>query len=230
MANGEVGERLIAQVAAQTGGAPLAGAAEVGLATPIDIESTVYNPLPNGTGNGLSAFYYALLAAARRVHRQHRGQHAGGRAARLRARRIRPGVPLRRAGQNLAIPDAAAQVGHHGAAGAAHLGGLPGHRPRARHAHRSWLATLGVRGVRDRRGGHHVQFVALGAGLDGPARQHADLRDPRIAVGGRHRPAGGDAAVLPLAGRIRADAPGFPGRCARCCTSRGTRIPDCRRR
>ncbi|OJZ70350.1 hypothetical protein BRW65_20525 [Mycobacterium paraffinicum] len=60
-ANGEVGERLLAQVKAQTGGAPLAGAAEEGLSTPIEIESTVYNPLPEGTGNGLSAFYYALL-------------------------------------------------------------------------------------------------------------------------------------------------------------------------
>lgn len=61
IANGVAGERLLSEVAAQTGGAPLAGAAEVGLSTPIDIESTVYNPLPNGTGNGLSAFYYALL-------------------------------------------------------------------------------------------------------------------------------------------------------------------------
>ena len=61
IANGIAGERLLSEVLAQTGGAPLAGAAEVGLSTPIDIESTVYNPLPNGTGNGLSAFYYALL-------------------------------------------------------------------------------------------------------------------------------------------------------------------------
>jgi YhgE/Pip-like protein len=61
IANGVAGERLLSEVAAQTGGAPLAGAAEVGLSAPIDIESTVYNPLPNGTGNGLSAFYYALL-------------------------------------------------------------------------------------------------------------------------------------------------------------------------
>ncbi|WP_204804670.1 YhgE/Pip domain-containing protein [Mycobacterium riyadhense] len=61
VANTKVGERLSAEVAAQTGGAPLAGASAVGLANPIDIKSTVYNPLPNGTGNGLSAFYYALL-------------------------------------------------------------------------------------------------------------------------------------------------------------------------
>jgi uncharacterized phage infection (PIP) family protein YhgE len=61
IANGVAGERLLSEVAAQTGGAPLVGAAEAGLSTPIDIKSTVYNPLPNGTGNGLSAFYYALL-------------------------------------------------------------------------------------------------------------------------------------------------------------------------
>lgn len=59
--NGKVGQRLTAEVAAQTGGAPLAGASQSGIASPIDIKSTVYNPLPNGTGNGLSAFYYALL-------------------------------------------------------------------------------------------------------------------------------------------------------------------------
>ncbi|OBG33811.1 YhgE/Pip domain-containing protein [Mycobacterium sp. E3198] len=58
---GEVGVRLTQEVAARTGGAPLTGASAAGLASPIDIKSTVYNPLPNGTGNGLSAFYYALL-------------------------------------------------------------------------------------------------------------------------------------------------------------------------
>ncbi len=57
----KVGERVTAEVAAQTGGAPLSGASALGLASPIDVKTTVYNPLPNGTGNGLSAFYYALL-------------------------------------------------------------------------------------------------------------------------------------------------------------------------
>jgi YhgE/Pip-like protein len=59
--NQQVGQQLSEQVAAQSGGAQLTGAAQIGLASPIDIKSTVYNPLPNGTGNGLSAFYYALL-------------------------------------------------------------------------------------------------------------------------------------------------------------------------
>jgi YhgE/Pip-like protein len=59
--NSKVGQRLTAEVAAQTGGAPLTGASQLAIASPIDIKSTVYNPLPNGTGNGLSAFYYALL-------------------------------------------------------------------------------------------------------------------------------------------------------------------------
>lgn len=61
VANGEVGQRLTADVAAQTGGAQLTGASALGLATPIDVKTSVYNALPNGTGNGLSAFYFALL-------------------------------------------------------------------------------------------------------------------------------------------------------------------------
>jgi YhgE/Pip-like protein len=56
-----VGQQLSSEVAAQSGGAPLTGASRLGLASPIDVKSAVYNPLPNGTGNGLSAFYYALL-------------------------------------------------------------------------------------------------------------------------------------------------------------------------
>lgn len=58
---GQVGQQLTADVAAQAEGAPLSGASAVGLASPIDIKSVVYHPLPNGTGNGLSAFYYSLL-------------------------------------------------------------------------------------------------------------------------------------------------------------------------
>jgi uncharacterized phage infection (PIP) family protein YhgE len=61
VANGKVGQRLTADVAAETGGAPLTGASALGLANPIDVKASVYNGLPNGTGNGLSAFYYALL-------------------------------------------------------------------------------------------------------------------------------------------------------------------------
>jgi YhgE/Pip-like protein len=59
--NQQVGQQLSTEVAAQSGGAQLTGAAQLGLASPIEIKSTVYNPLPNGTGNGLSAFYYGLL-------------------------------------------------------------------------------------------------------------------------------------------------------------------------
>ena len=61
IANSQVGKNLSAQVSAQTGGAPVSGASATVLANPIDVKSAVYNPLPNGTGNGLSAFYYALL-------------------------------------------------------------------------------------------------------------------------------------------------------------------------
>jgi uncharacterized phage infection (PIP) family protein YhgE len=39
----------------------MAGAVTLMLASPIEIQSAVHNPLPDGTGNGLSAFYYSLL-------------------------------------------------------------------------------------------------------------------------------------------------------------------------
>jgi YhgE/Pip-like protein len=59
--NDKAGQRLSAQVAQQTGGAPLPGAVSMVLASPLHIETAVHNPLPDGTGNGLSAFYYSLL-------------------------------------------------------------------------------------------------------------------------------------------------------------------------
>ncbi len=62
-ANQKVGARLTAQVAQQTGGAPLPGGVAMVLASPIDVQTNAHNPLPNGTGNGLSAFYYSLLLA-----------------------------------------------------------------------------------------------------------------------------------------------------------------------
>ncbi len=56
-----VGKQLSQQVAQQTRRAPEAGAVALMVANPIEVKSTVHNPLPEGTGNGLSAFYYSLL-------------------------------------------------------------------------------------------------------------------------------------------------------------------------
>jgi len=56
-----VGKQLSQEVAQQTRRAPEAGAVALMLANPIEVKSTVHNPLPDGTGNGLSAFYYSLL-------------------------------------------------------------------------------------------------------------------------------------------------------------------------
>ena len=56
-----VGQRLSQEVVQQTNGAPMAAAVTLILGNPIEVESTVHNALPDGTGNGLSAFYYALL-------------------------------------------------------------------------------------------------------------------------------------------------------------------------
>ena len=53
--------RLSQEVAEQTYKAPESGAVALMLANPVEVKSTVHNALPDGTGNGLSAFYYALL-------------------------------------------------------------------------------------------------------------------------------------------------------------------------
>ncbi|WP_449289798.1 YhgE/Pip domain-containing protein [Nocardia jiangsuensis] len=66
--NEQVGRQLTDQVntqlAASPPGAPateLSGAARVVLREPIDVLVQQYHPLPNGTGQGLTAFFYALL-------------------------------------------------------------------------------------------------------------------------------------------------------------------------
>jgi YhgE/Pip-like protein len=56
-----VGQRLSQEVAQQLGNKPLPAAVTLMLGSPIEVQSTVHNALPDGTGNGLSAFYYALL-------------------------------------------------------------------------------------------------------------------------------------------------------------------------
>lgn len=65
--NTTVGAQVTDQVKAQlkpAAGAPateLSGAARLQLATPIDIVVSPYRPLPEGTGQGLSAFFYCLI-------------------------------------------------------------------------------------------------------------------------------------------------------------------------
>ncbi len=61
VADRKVGEQLSARVAAKTGDAPVPGAVLLILTHPIEITTAAHNPLPDGTGNGLSAFYYSLL-------------------------------------------------------------------------------------------------------------------------------------------------------------------------
>ncbi|MGB6182328.1 MAG: DUF3533 domain-containing protein [Rhodococcus sp. (in: high G+C Gram-positive bacteria)] len=61
-AGSRLGEQLTTQVADQLpAGSTLSGAASLTLAQPIDVAVAPYDPLPDGTGLGLSAFYYALL-------------------------------------------------------------------------------------------------------------------------------------------------------------------------
>jgi uncharacterized phage infection (PIP) family protein YhgE len=56
-----VGRQLSEEVVRQAHGTPVAGVVMLMVSSPIEVKSVVHNPLPNGTGEGLSAFYYALL-------------------------------------------------------------------------------------------------------------------------------------------------------------------------
>lgn len=57
----KIGQQLSTQVGQQSGGVPLPEAVSRALASPIQIKTNVHRPLPDGTGNGLPAFYYSLL-------------------------------------------------------------------------------------------------------------------------------------------------------------------------
>ncbi|MDY6808032.1 MAG: DUF3533 domain-containing protein [Actinomycetota bacterium] len=61
--NAQVGERLVATVRQTLVAAdvPFSGAAQLALASPVDVRVIEPTPLPDGSGNGLSAFYYTLL-------------------------------------------------------------------------------------------------------------------------------------------------------------------------
>lgn len=63
--NDRVGEQLTKMVtdtlAATAPDLKLSGATSILFQNPIDVHTVQYNPLPGGTGLGLSAFYYALL-------------------------------------------------------------------------------------------------------------------------------------------------------------------------
>ncbi|MEV6069197.1 DUF3533 domain-containing protein [Nocardia sp. NPDC052001] len=65
--NSTVGTQLTEQVKAKLAPAPgaapteLSGAARLQLAKPIDVMVSPYHPLPEGTGQGLSAFFYTLI-------------------------------------------------------------------------------------------------------------------------------------------------------------------------
>ncbi|MFE1591226.1 YhgE/Pip domain-containing protein [Nocardia sp. NPDC058705] len=59
--NTTVGAQLADQVKSAIGTTPLSGAAQLQLSTPIDVVVTPYHPLPEGTGQGLAAFFYTLV-------------------------------------------------------------------------------------------------------------------------------------------------------------------------
>lgn len=60
-ANTKVGQQLTDLVKGQIGDTPLTGASRLTLAQPINVVTAPFHPLPDGTGQGLSAFFYTLL-------------------------------------------------------------------------------------------------------------------------------------------------------------------------
>jgi uncharacterized phage infection (PIP) family protein YhgE len=61
MVDRRVGEQLSREVAQQPGRGPMPAAVTLMLLNPIEVEPIAHNALPDGTGTGLSAFYYSLL-------------------------------------------------------------------------------------------------------------------------------------------------------------------------
>ncbi|MFD4180052.1 YhgE/Pip domain-containing protein [Rhodococcus sp. NPDC058514] len=59
--NETIGKQITEQVESAVADTPIAGAARLTLASPVDVLTVPHKPLPEHTGNGLSAFYYALL-------------------------------------------------------------------------------------------------------------------------------------------------------------------------
>ncbi|ORA79992.1 SNG1 family protein [Mycobacterium malmoense] len=59
--NATTGAKLTPLLQQLNGGAPPPGGASLVLASPIDIQTIADNPLPAGTGAGLSAFYFSLM-------------------------------------------------------------------------------------------------------------------------------------------------------------------------
>ncbi|MET8977934.1 DUF3533 domain-containing protein [Streptomyces sp. NPDC004539] len=61
-ANRTVGGQLLTRAtSAGAGAAKVSGAARLVLSEPMNVRVTPFQPVPGGTGNGVSAFYYALL-------------------------------------------------------------------------------------------------------------------------------------------------------------------------
>ena len=204
------------------------GAVTLMLGNPIEVESTVHNALPDGTGNGLSAFYYALLLLL--------AGFTGSIVVSMLVDSMLGFVPAefgpvyRFAEQvkisrfrTLLIKWALMVVLALLTSGAYMLIAAKMGMP-IQHS----SAVVALRGIRDRGGWCHVHVADRGAGRTRPAGQHVRLRHPRVAVGGRHGAAAGHAAVLRLAGEIRADAPSVLGRAGVAVPRRPSRCRVCR--
>ena len=211
MMNQRVGQRLSQEVAQRTGKSPEPGAIALMLANPIEVKSTVHNVLPDGTGNGLSAFYYSLLlllagfigsvvvsmmvdsmlgfvpAEVGPVYRF---------AEQFKISRFRTLLIKWAMIAVLALLTSAAYLLIAG----------------------KWACRLEQSGalafqrVRDLGSGCDIHIADRRAGRPRCSGQFVRVHHPRVAVGGCDGATAGHPGVLRMAGEVRADAPSVPGR------------------
>ena len=145
--NSTVGSELTAQVESQLEGSDtmLSGASRLALAQPIDIITTAYDPLPDGTGGGLSAFYYAL----RRDDRQRPGRRTPG----LHAHRVRSARDLPRGHAYQSDGHARREMGDHAGGGRDRIRSLSVDQCIVGNALTEFAGPLSVQRVRDHRSG-----------------------------------------------------------------------------
>ncbi len=209
--NHKIAKRLMEEVAEQTQGGRLSSSAAALLSNPVAIESQVYKPLPEGTGSGLSAFYYALLlllagftgsivistlvdsmlgyvpAEFGPVYRF---------AEKVKISRFRTLLIKWAVTVMVALLTSAAYLS------IAKGLGMP--------FQNTWVLWLfGVFAIAAV-GITSTSLIAV-LGTVGLLVSMFIFRHSRLAVGRRHGSARGDAAVLQLAGKVRADAPSVSG-------------------
>ena len=205
----KIGQRMSAQLA-KASGAPLTGGVSLALTSPVDIQVNDFEPLPGGTGNGLSAFYYALLLLL-----------AGFTGSIVVSSLVDSMLgfvpaelgPMYRFAEPVKISRFRTLLVKWGlmvVVAALHVGGLYRYRHCTGYADTERVDAVGIRRLHDCGRRDHIDIVDRGAGLGGAPDELVHLRHAGPAVQRRHNPLGGRAQGVRVAGEVQTDAPGVP--------------------